>query len=74
MILRIHYKLGFKLDLSLEQDLLTVIPEHNVEAQQLDDDFLIVQGDKDLQIWMEINLLRVILLYRPQYYCQFHIL
>lgn len=57
MILRIHYKLGFKLDLSLEQDSLTMIPEHNVEVQQLGDDFLIVQGDKDLlQIWMEINL------------------
>ena len=57
MILRIHYKLGFKLDLSLEQDSLTMIPEHNVEVQQLGDDFLIVQGDQDLlQIWMEINL------------------
>ena len=57
MILRIHYKLGFKLDLGLEQDSLTMIPEHNVEVQQLGDDFLIVQGDKDLlQIWMEINL------------------
>lgn len=57
MILRIHYKLGFKLDLSLEQDSLTMIPEHNVEVQQLGDDLLIVQGDKDLlQIWMEINL------------------
>jgi len=33
-----------------------MIPEHNVEVQQLGDDFLIVQGDKDLQIWMEINL------------------
>ena len=56
MILRIHYKLGFKLDLSLEQDSLPVIPEHNVEVQQLGDDFQIVQGGKDLQIWMEINL------------------
>ena len=57
MILRIHYKLGFKLDLSLEQDSLTMIPEHKVEVQQLGDDFLIVQGDKDLlQIWLEINL------------------
>ena len=57
MILRIHYKLGFKLDLSLEQDSLTMIPEHNVEVQQLGDEFLIVQGDKDLlQIWLEINL------------------
>ena len=56
MILRIHYKFGFKIDLSLEQDSFTMIPEHNAEVQQLGDDFLIVQGDKDLQIWMEINL------------------
>ena len=56
MILRIHYKLGFKLDLTLEQDSLTMIPEYSVEVQQLGDHFLIVQGDKDLQIWMEINL------------------
>ena len=43
--------------MSLEQDSLTMIPEHNVEVQQLGADLFIVQGNKDiLQIWMEINL------------------